>query len=168
LPSTANLFLSFGSQLIRAKEKSTPSRRCYQTAAAVSLRLDYGLRGPPLPHFSVSSATNFPKSGGVSGNAEEPRLAIRALIAGSASAVLVSLLSLAITSAGGVPQAWPEWARPGACRARNRRNVADEIEIQVDVGRWIDRLWWRVREKRVAVRFRSYDRRQCPILKFGL
>src|SRR5262249_58145727 len=47
-----------------------------------------------LPHFSVSLAMNFPNSLGEVGNAVAPSSAIRALILGSPSATLVSLLSL--------------------------------------------------------------------------
>src|SRR6516225_4380916 len=43
-----------------------------------------------LPHFSVSSAINFPKSVGVIGIGEPPRSASRALILGSARAALIS------------------------------------------------------------------------------
>src|SRR5258707_9332946 len=53
-----------------------------------------------LPHFSVSSAINLPKSAGESASTWPPRSASRALILGSASATLISLLSLSMTSAG--------------------------------------------------------------------
>src|SRR5258707_843889 len=47
-----------------------------------------------LPHFSVSSAMNLPKSAGEPGNTVLPRSASRALILGSARPALISLLSL--------------------------------------------------------------------------
>src|SRR5262245_7917992 len=53
-----------------------------------------------LPHFSVSSAMSVPKSAGEPTSGVPPRSASRALILGSASAALISLLSLSITSAG--------------------------------------------------------------------
>src|SRR6516165_3848290 len=53
-----------------------------------------------LPHFSVSSAINFPKSVGVIGIGEPPRSAILAFIVGSASPALISLLSVSMISAG--------------------------------------------------------------------
>src|SRR5262249_5116761 len=53
-----------------------------------------------LPHFSVSAAMNLPKSAGEPVSAVPPRSASLALILGSASAVLISLLSLSMISAG--------------------------------------------------------------------
>ena len=53
-----------------------------------------------LAHLSVSSAMNFPKSAGEPGNTVVPRSASRAFILGSASAALISLLSLSTISAG--------------------------------------------------------------------
>src|SRR5215813_8577741 len=53
-----------------------------------------------LPHFSVSSAINFPKSVGVIGFGEPPRSAILACIVGLASPALISLLSVSMISAG--------------------------------------------------------------------
>src|SRR5215831_18538426 len=53
-----------------------------------------------LAHFSVSSAINLPKSAGEPASAGLPRSASCALIFGSASAVLISLLSLSMTSVG--------------------------------------------------------------------
>src|SRR5262245_57468633 len=53
-----------------------------------------------LPHFSVSSAMNLPKSAGEPDNAVPPRSARRALNLGSARAALISLLSLSTISAG--------------------------------------------------------------------
>src|SRR5262245_24224405 len=53
-----------------------------------------------LRHFSVSAAMNFPNSLGELGNMVAPSSAIRVLILGSASAALISLLSLSIISAG--------------------------------------------------------------------
>src|SRR5580693_8143293 len=53
-----------------------------------------------LPHFSVSSAMNLPNSADVIGIGEPPRSAILAFIAVSASAALISLLSLPMISAG--------------------------------------------------------------------
>src|SRR5262249_14262590 len=47
-----------------------------------------------LPHFSVSSAMSLPKSAGESASTSPPKLASRASNFGSASAVLISLLSL--------------------------------------------------------------------------
>ena len=47
-----------------------------------------------LPHFLVSSPMNLPNSFGEVGNAVAPSSAIRALILGSPSAALISLLSL--------------------------------------------------------------------------
>src|SRR5262245_55128416 len=82
--------------------------------AAVRLTERYGIldRGLPrqsslmfaaritLPHFSVSSARSLPKSVGEPTSGVAPRSASCALIFGSASAVLISLLSLSITSVG--------------------------------------------------------------------
>src|SRR5262245_22241378 len=59
-----------------------------------------------LAHFSVSSAMSLPKSAGEPDNAEPPTSARRALNVGSASAVLISLLSLPTISAG-VPVGTP-------------------------------------------------------------
>src|SRR5262249_9135391 len=53
-----------------------------------------------LAHFSVSSAMNFPNSAGVRASGRPPRAKRRALILGSAKAVLISRLSLSITSSG--------------------------------------------------------------------
>src|SRR5262249_60257489 len=53
-----------------------------------------------LPHFSVSSPMNLPNSFGEVGNAVAPSSAIRALILGSPSAALISVLSLWMISAG--------------------------------------------------------------------
>src|SRR5262245_24579797 len=53
-----------------------------------------------LAHFSVSSAMNFPNSGGVIGIGTPPRSASRALIVGSARPALIASLSLSTISAG--------------------------------------------------------------------
>src|SRR5262245_54536028 len=53
-----------------------------------------------LPHFSVSSAMNLPKSAEELANTVAPRSAIRAFIRGSARPALISLLSLSMISAG--------------------------------------------------------------------
>src|SRR5262249_12413906 len=53
-----------------------------------------------LPHFSVSSATNFPNAADVIDIGLTPKLASRAFIRGSAATALISLLSFSITSAG--------------------------------------------------------------------
>src|SRR5215831_5627183 len=53
-----------------------------------------------LPHFSVSSAMNFPKSVGDPIKTVAPRSAKRALILGSARPELISLLSLSMIAAG--------------------------------------------------------------------
>src|SRR6266568_2519426 len=53
-----------------------------------------------LPHFSVSSAMSLPKSAGEPPSAVPSRWASRALNAGSASAALISLLSLSMISVG--------------------------------------------------------------------
>src|SRR5262245_21501897 len=53
-----------------------------------------------LPHFSVSSAMNLPKSAGVIGIGVPPKSSSRAFIFGSARAALVSLLSFSTMSAG--------------------------------------------------------------------
>src|SRR5262245_30895759 len=53
-----------------------------------------------LPHLSVSSAMNFPKSAGEPTSGVLPRSASRALILGSARPALISLLSLSTISAG--------------------------------------------------------------------
>ena len=53
-----------------------------------------------LPHFSVSSAMNLPKSAGEPESTVPPRSAIRALILGSARPALISLLSLSTISTG--------------------------------------------------------------------
>src|SRR6185437_2552132 len=53
-----------------------------------------------LPHFSVSSAMRMPKSADESASPVPPMSASRALILGSASAALISVLSVAIISVG--------------------------------------------------------------------
>src|SRR5262245_7574932 len=53
-----------------------------------------------LPHFSVSSAMNLPKSAGVIGIGRPPRSASRALIVGSARASLISSFSFSTIAAG--------------------------------------------------------------------
>jgi hypothetical protein len=53
-----------------------------------------------LPHFSVSSAMNFPKAADVIDIGSTPKPANRAFMRGSAAMALISLLSLSITSAG--------------------------------------------------------------------
>src|SRR6516225_1736339 len=53
-----------------------------------------------LPHFSVSSAMSLPKSAGEPASTRLPRSASCALIFRSASAVLISRLSLLMTSVG--------------------------------------------------------------------
>src|SRR5262245_46277920 len=53
-----------------------------------------------LPHFSVSSATNFPNAADVIDIRLTPKPASRAFMRGSAAAALISLLSFSITSAG--------------------------------------------------------------------
>jgi hypothetical protein len=53
-----------------------------------------------LPHFSVSSAMSFPKSAGEPASTVLPWSESRALNLGSASAALISLLSLRMISAG--------------------------------------------------------------------
>src|SRR5262245_14713742 len=59
-----------------------------------------------LAHFSVSSAISLPKSAGEPDNAEPPTSASRALNVELASAVLISLLSVPMISAG-VPVGTP-------------------------------------------------------------
>src|SRR5215475_13872408 len=56
-----------------------------------------------LPHFSVSSAINLPKSAGESASAALPNSASRAFSLGSASAALISLLSLSVGVFLGAP-----------------------------------------------------------------
>ena len=53
-----------------------------------------------LPHLSVSSATNLPKSAGKPPIIEAPSSENRAFVLGSARIELISLLSLSIISAG--------------------------------------------------------------------
>ena len=53
-----------------------------------------------LAHFSVSSAINLPKSAGEPVSTTPPASASRALTLGSASAALISLLSLSTISVG--------------------------------------------------------------------
>src|ERR1700680_1046061 len=53
-----------------------------------------------LPHFSVSSAMNFPKAAGVIDIGEPPRSAILAFIVGSASSASISPLSVSMIGAG--------------------------------------------------------------------
>src|SRR5262245_8145356 len=53
-----------------------------------------------LPHLSVNSAMNLPKSAGELTNAVLPKSASRAFIFGSASTTLISLLSLSTISVG--------------------------------------------------------------------
>src|SRR5262249_36976736 len=53
-----------------------------------------------LPHFSVSSAMNLPKSAGEPGSTVPPRSARRTFSLGSARPALISLLSLLTISAG--------------------------------------------------------------------
>src|SRR5262249_4725043 len=54
-----------------------------------------------LAHFSVSSAMNFPNSGGVIRIGTPPRSASRALSFGSVRTALISLFSFSTVSAGG-------------------------------------------------------------------
>jgi hypothetical protein len=53
-----------------------------------------------LPHFSVSSATSFPKSAGEPGSSDAPSSANRAFDMGSLRIALTALLSLSMISAG--------------------------------------------------------------------
>src|SRR5262249_29066560 len=53
-----------------------------------------------LPHFSVSVAMSMPKSAGDPRSAVPPNSANRALILGSTSAALISLLSLSMIAEG--------------------------------------------------------------------
>src|SRR5712671_2601733 len=53
-----------------------------------------------LPHLSVYSTMNLPKSAGIIGIGTLPRSAIRLLILGSSRPALISLLSLSMISAG--------------------------------------------------------------------
>ena len=53
-----------------------------------------------LPHFSISSATSFPKSAGEPGITVPPKSASRAFILGSAKPALISLLSFWTISFG--------------------------------------------------------------------
>src|SRR3954471_19618371 len=53
-----------------------------------------------LPHFSVSSATNFPNSAGEATNGVASASASRALMFGSARPALISLFSLLMMSTG--------------------------------------------------------------------
>src|SRR5262245_17397775 len=53
-----------------------------------------------LPHLSVNSAMNLPKSAGELTNGVLPKSASRAFIFGSASTALISLLSLSTISVG--------------------------------------------------------------------
>ena len=59
-----------------------------------------------LPHFSASATMNLPKSADEPASGSLPRSANRALIAGSATTALISLLSLLTTSLG-VPMGAP-------------------------------------------------------------
>src|SRR5262249_56197039 len=71
-----------------------------------------------LPHFSISSAMNLPKSVGELTNGAAPMSEMRAFILGSARAALISLLSSSTISAGGFigapnpKQAVPSETRP--------------------------------------------------------
>src|SRR5262249_24347475 len=95
-----------------------------------------------LPHFSVSSPMNLPNSFGEVGNAVAPSSAIRALILGSPSAALISLLSLWMISAvcpserRGHPKRWPR--TPAKSRQRLGYSVAPL------------RAWWSLLQARVA------------------
>src|SRR5215471_15173074 len=73
----------------------TEYRRSGRTYSALMLRARI-----TLPHFSISSAMSLPKSAGEPASARLPRSASCALNFGSASAVLISLLSLSMTSLG--------------------------------------------------------------------
>ena len=53
-----------------------------------------------LPHFSVSSATNFVRTAEGAGNGSMPRSASRVFVLSSARALLISLLSLSTMAAG--------------------------------------------------------------------
>src|ERR1700731_983823 len=53
-----------------------------------------------LPHLPPSSMMNCRRSAGELGNGTPPKSAMRALMSGSARAVLIALLSLSIVSAG--------------------------------------------------------------------
>ena len=67
-------------------------------------------------HFSLSSTTSFPKSAGEPGTTVPPRSASRAFTLGSASAALISLLSLSTISTLPLP------SHPvGLLRARRQR-----------------------------------------------
>src|SRR5262249_6831507 len=94
-------------QLIRSPRRATER-------PAISLNGRYGIigsglprqsglilpAGPTLPHFSVSSAMNLPKSAGVIGIGRPPNSASRALILASAMAALISLFNRSMISAG--------------------------------------------------------------------
>src|SRR4030081_377005 len=70
-----------------------------------------------LPHFSVFSAINFPKSVGEPASTVPPRSARRAFSFGSARPALISLLRLSLISAGaflGAPPPYhPLASKPG-------------------------------------------------------
>jgi hypothetical protein len=93
-----------------------------------------------LPHFSVSSEMSLPKSAGDPMSAVDPRSAIRAFTMGSASAELVSLLSLSTTSVG-VPQVGrgPVASRSHIYLARIGVGIGDKLGDSFRRNRWIDK-----------------------------
>jgi hypothetical protein len=78
-----------------------------------------------LPHFSVSSAMNLPKSAGEPASTVAPKSASRALIVGSASPALISLLSLSMISVG-VFLGAPTPKKPLASRNRSYRSRRED------------------------------------------
>src|ERR1700761_2743959 len=76
----------------RISHHPSPQRRTADHSALILANLF------TLAHFSVSSAMNLPKSAGEPENTPQPRSSRRLRIAGSASAALTSLLSLATMS----------------------------------------------------------------------
>src|SRR5262245_17400267 len=80
------------SKMGRACPQSPSAARPYSTLM-LAARITFA-------HFSLSSTTSFPKSDGEPGTTVPPRSASRAFTLGSASAALISLLSLSTISAG--------------------------------------------------------------------
>src|SRR5215475_13132613 len=80
----------------RQQQQGTDARRRMHTAQS-GLMLAARMT---LPHFSLSAAMSSPKSAGDPGRSSPPCSASFAFIVGSASAALISLLSLSTISAG--------------------------------------------------------------------
>ena len=91
-----------------------------------------------LAHFSVSSAMSLPKSAGEPPSVETPTWTNRAFMAGSASAALISLLSLS-TMSEGVPLGAPIPKKPPDSIARHELGHGRHIRKNMRARRGGDR-----------------------------